>query len=221
MQECIGLYFMSTQSSLFDPAKGEPLPLNDADLVLFPDVELGLDAAQLLARLMDETPWSQESITLYGKTHLQPRLTAWYGDPNAVYAYSGKQYQPLAWTALLQDLKTTMESLCNAPFNSVLLNFYRDGADSMGLHADDEPELGPEPCIASLSLGEERTIYFKHKKRKELKPLSVVLPNASVLRMRGETQRHWKHGIRKVARDCGPRINLTFRWIYSREELSG
>ncbi|MEP5568743.1 MAG: alpha-ketoglutarate-dependent dioxygenase AlkB [Halioglobus sp.] len=212
---------MSFQSSLLDPEKGESLPLTEADLVLFPNVELGADSAQIFTHLQDETPWSQETIKLYGKTHLQPRLIAWYGDPNAVYAYSGKQYQPLAWTPLLNDLKVRMESICNASFNSVLLNFYRDGADSMGLHADDEPELGPEPCIASLSLGEERTIYFKHKKRKELKSHNVVLPNASVLRMQGETQQHWKHGIRKVTRRCGPRINLTFRWIYSREELPG
>ena len=197
------------------------MPLEGADLVLFPEVALGSDSAEVLARLIDETPWSQETIHLYGKTHLQPRLIAWYGDSDAVYAYSGKQYQPLAWTPLLNDLKAAMESLCNTSFNSVLLNFYRDGADSMGLHADDEPELGPEPCIASLSLGEERTLYFKHKKRKELKPLNVVLPNASVLRMRGETQQHWKHGIRKVSRPCGPRVNLTFRRIYPRDGLSG
>ena len=207
---------MSFQSSLFEPPKGEPLPLDGADLVLFPDVELGADAGQLLGRLMDETPWSQETIQLYGKTHLQPRLIAWYGDSDALYAYSGKQYQPLAWTPLLNDLKVAMEALCAASFNSVLLNFYRDGADSMGLHADDEPELGAEPCIASLSLGEERTLYFKHKKRKDMKPLNVVLPNASVLRMQGQTQQHWKHGIRKVSRACGPRINLTFRWVHPR-----
>ena len=207
---------MSFQSSLFEPPKGEPLPLDGADLVLFPDVELGADAGQLLGRLMDETPWSQETIQLYGKTHLQPRLIAWYGDSDALYAYSGKQYQPLAWTPLLNELKAAMEALCAASFNSVLLNFYRDGADSMGLHADDEPELGAEPCIASLSLGEERTLYFKHKKRKDMKPLNVVLPNASVLRMQGQTQQHWKHGIRKVSRACGPRINLTFRWVHPR-----
>jgi len=208
---------MDYQNTLFDDLRGEPLPLEQADLVLFPEVALGFDSAELLARLIDETPWSQETIRLYGKTHLQPRLIAWYGDPEAQYAYSGKQYQPIPWTPLLTTLKASVEALCASSFNSVLLNFYRDGADSMGLHADDEPELGAEPCIASLSLGEERTLYFKHKQRKELKPLNVVLPNASVLRMQGVTQQYWKHGIRKISRPCGPRVNLTFRRIYPRK----
>ncbi len=211
---------MHSQDPLFDTSSGERLPLKEADLVLFPEVALGTDSGELLERLIDETPWSQETIHLYGKTHLQPRLIAWYGDPNAVYAYSGKQYQPLPWTPLLSHLKATMEAKSGASFNSVLLNYYRDGADSMGLHADDEPELGPEPCIASLSLGEERRLYFKHKKTKGMKPFNVALPNGSVLLMRGETQQHWKHGIRKISRPCGPRINLTFRRIYTPGELT-
>ncbi len=103
-------------------------------------------------------------------------------------------------------------------FNSVLLNYYRDGRDSMGLHADDEPELGPEPVIASLSLGATRNLYFRHRRCKELATVNVPLPSRSLLVMRGETQRNWKHGIRKVARPCGPRVNLTFRHIFGQRD---
>ncbi|QFU77708.1 alpha-ketoglutarate-dependent dioxygenase AlkB [Halioglobus maricola] len=165
--------------------------------------------------LLAQTPWRQESITVYGKTHLQPRLLAWYGEPAAVYRYSGKTHQPLPWTDQLDGLRRRMEALAGTPFNSVLLNYYRDGRDSMGLHADDEPELGPEPVIASLSLGEERALYFRHKRDKQARGLDVSLPHGSVLLMSGATQRYWKHGIRKLRRDCGPRLNLTFRLVGS------
>ncbi|MEH6587143.1 MAG: alpha-ketoglutarate-dependent dioxygenase AlkB [Halioglobus sp.] len=206
---------MTSQTGLFDAVSSEIVPLDDADLVLFPTVDLGGSLDDVFAQLIDETPWSQETIHLYGKTHLQPRLIAWYGDPAAQYRYSGKRYEPIPWTPLLTSLKASVEVLSGASFNSVLLNYYRDGADSMGLHADDEPELGPQPCIASLSLGESRTLYFKHRTKAELKPYKLELPDGSLLLMRGQTQQHWKHGIRKLSRPCGPRINLTFRQIYA------
>lgn len=174
-----------------------------------------LPADELFDTLRAETPWHQESITIYGKTQLQPRLLAWYGDPHATYCYSGKTYQPRPWTLLLEGLRDNMSALANAPFNSVLLNYYRDQKDSMGLHADDEPELGQEPVIASLSLGEERVIYFRHKRDRSVKGLDISLPSGSVLLMRGATQDNWKHGLRKLSRPCGPRINLTFRYIQS------
>ncbi len=204
---------MTSGKGLFAEAGLHALALADADILFSPEISLTPSKEDMLHRLINETPWSQETITLFGKTHLQPRLTAWYGDAQAVYRYSGKQYQPLPWTALLEELKRTVEGLVGRRFNSVLLNYYRDGADSMGLHADDEPELGPEPCIASLSLGETRTLYFKHRTRKDLKPRNLALCSGSLLVMQGKTQQHWKHGIRKVARHCGPRVNLTFRQI--------
>jgi alkylated DNA repair dioxygenase AlkB len=189
------------------------LPLPDAEVYLLPALDLGAPPAALLTQLTHEIDWQSETITLWGKTYPQPRLIAWHGDPDARYTYSKKTYAPRPWTPLLLDLKTRVESACGAPFNSVLLNHYRNERDSMGFHADDEPELGERPVIASLSLGAERALIFQHKTRKDIKPVSVVLSSGSFLVMQGETQAYWKHGIRKQTRVCGPRINLTFRKI--------
>ena len=198
------------------PALCEPdtLPLPDGELQLYSGLPLGCEELTLLHRLIDDIDWRQEHVTLFGKTHKQPRLVAWYGEPDACYSYSGKTYEPLPWSDTLLHLKGLAEQVSASRFNSVLLNYYRDGRDSMGLHADDEPELGPEPVIASLSLGETRTLYFRHRYRKNLDTVNVALPPASLLLMRGATQRYWKHGIRKLSRACGPRINLTFRYVY-------
>ena len=197
------------------PAFREPdtLPLPDGELQLFSGLPLGCEELTLLHRLIDDIDWRQEHVTLFGKTHKQPRLVAWYGDPDACYSYSGKTYVPHPWNEELLRLKQLAEQVSASRFNSVLLNYYRDGRDSMGLHADDEPELGPEPVIASLSLGATRTLYFRHRSRKDLATVNVPLPSGSLLVMRGATQRNWKHGIRKLSRACGPRVNLTFRHI--------
>lgn len=202
-----------SQLSLYPDSEVERLTLPGADLTLIRRPGLGILPDELLGQLLAETPWQQESITLYGKTHLQPRLLSWHGDPDAAYRYSGKTYQPRPWTDLLERLRDRMTGLADASFNSVLLNYYRDQRDSMGLHADDEPELGPQPVIASLSLGEERVLYFRHKRDRGAQGLDVPLPSGSVLIMRGATQDNWKHGIRKLTRQCGPRVNLTFRNI--------
>lgn len=188
------------------------LALPDADLRLYTGLPLGCEDS-LLRQLVADIDWRQEHITLFGKTHKQPRLVAWHGDRNAHYKYSGKTYEPQFWGDTLLRLKGVVEQACAHPFNSVLLNYYRDGRDSMGLHADDEPELGPEPAIASLSLGATRTLYFKHRFRKDLDTVKVPLPSGSLLLMRGATQRYWKHGIRKLSSPCGARINLTFRLV--------
>lgn len=194
---------------------GKPtvLPLPDSDLLFFERVDLGRDRDRLLQQLVDETDWQQENITLFGRTRPQPRLIAWYGDPGASYTYSGMRHEPRPWTALLLDLRRRVESMAGSPFNSVLLNYYRGPRDSMGLHADDEPELGPEPVIASLSFGEQRKLYFRHRTRRDLATFNLPLPSGSLLIMRGATQQHWKHGLRKLSRPCGPRVNLTFRQI--------
>ncbi len=190
------------------------IPAPDADLVLH--LAIGLpDNQALLQELIDDTPWQQQEITLFGKTWPQPRLVAWYGDPGASYTYSGLVQEPLPWTDTLNELRKQVEKAANHRFNSVLLNYYRDGSDSMGMHADDEPELGPEPVIASLSLGETRRLRFRHRSRREIKPFSLQLPPASLLIMAGTTQQNWKHGINKTRRPCGPRVNLTFRRIFS------
>lgn len=189
------------------------IPLPDAQLTLFRQVDLGIDQGELLQQLISGIPWRSEDITVFGKTYQQPRLIAWYGDEDATYTYSGISHEPLAWCPPLDQLKRRVESLAESRFNSVLLNYYRDHRDSMGLHADDEPELGTEPVIAALSLGAERKLHFKHKTRRDLAPLNVALPSGSLLIMRGPTQRHWKHGLRKLRRPCGPRVNLTFRLV--------
>ena len=150
------------------------IPAPDADLVLH--LAIGLpDNQALLQELIDDTPWQQQEITLFGKTWPQPRLVAWYGDPGASYTYSGLVQEPLPWTDTLNELRKQVEKAANHRFNSVLLNYYRDGSDSMGMHADDEPELGPEPVIASLSLGEPRRLRFRHRSRREIKPFSLQL----------------------------------------------
>jgi alkylated DNA repair dioxygenase AlkB len=143
----------------------------------------------------------------------QPRLTAWYGDPGRSYTYSGLTLEPLAWTADLQTLRRMAEQASDATFNSVLLNYYRDHNDSVGFHADDEPELGATPTIGSISLGATRTLTFKPKKRKDWEPVRVALESGSLLVMKGDTQRNWRHAVAKETRPCGPRVNLTFRRI--------
>ena len=200
---------------LFEQPEPIRIPLQDGELHFYRSIGL-VDAEAILARLITDTPWRQEEITVYGKRHRQPRLTAWYGDPGTQYSYSGIELQPLAWTPTLLDLKTAVEKHCDHSFNSVLLNYYRDGQDSMGMHSDDEAELGTEPVIASLSLGEERALLFKHKTRKEQGTVKVPLPDGSLLVMGGQTQRYWRHGLNKLSRSCGPRVNLTFRQITPR-----
>lgn len=196
---------------LFD--EPQRLPMADADVELWPRLSLEPDPDACLQRLIDETPWRQDEVQVWGKTHLQPRLHAWYGDPGSAYSYSGLTLEPMPWTPLLQQLREQVETLSEARFNSVLLNYYRDQRDSMGMHSDDEPELGKNPVIASLSLGEERVLTFKHRGDKTLAPVRVPLPDASLLLMKGATQHFWKHGIAKQTRALGPRVNLTFRWV--------
>lgn len=192
----------------------ERLKVPDADLRLYRDFPLSQPPAALLRTLISETPWRQEEITVWGKRHLQPRLIAWYGDRGQTYAYSGIKLDPLPWTELLLTMKREIELELGSRFNSVLLNYYRSGLDSMGFHSDDEPELGPEPTIASLSLGEPRTFVLKAK-RQPHKDVRLRLPSGSLLVMSGPTQKNWKHGIPKEPGVGGPRINLTFRNILS------
>jgi alkylated DNA repair dioxygenase AlkB len=191
----------------------ERLPVTDADLSLFRQIDLGRTYDGLLHELIDSIAWRQEEITLFGKTHLQPRLCAWYGDRESTYAYSGISMEPRDWTPTLLNIRQRIESLVGHEFNSVLLNYYRDHQDSMGMHSDDEVELGQNPVIASLSLGEERSFLLRHKYRKDLKTIKLSLPSGSLLLMKGDTQRYWKHGINKEKQPCGARLNLTFRCI--------
>jgi alkylated DNA repair dioxygenase AlkB len=191
----------------------ERLDLPDADVYYAARVDLGAEPELILKDLIETIPWRNEVINLWGKEYQQPRLAAWFGDAEARYTYSGLSLQPLPWTELLSTLRSRVEALAEASFNSVLLNYYRDHRDGMGMHSDDEPELGRNPIIASVSLGVQRTFVMKHKFRKELKPVHLPLDSGSVLLMKGATQHNWKHGINKISRPCGPRVNLTFRRI--------
>ena len=195
------------------------IPMQDAEVSYQSEFVLASDRAAILRHLIAEVPWRQDNIVIWGKLHSQPRLVAWYGDPDCSYTYSGTTLSPLPWTNPLLDIRSRIESLTATTFNSVLLNYYRDNRDSMGFHSDDEPELGKEPVIASLSLGEERTFVLKHKVNKLAKPVRLRLESGSLLLMKGETQRYWKHGIAKESRPCGPRINLTFRRIVSQHTV--
>ena len=163
----------------------------------------------MLERLVAETAWRAEVITVWGKQHPQPRLTAWYG--SAAYTYSGLTLDPLPWTPLLQTVKTAVEQGSGRSFNSVLLNYYRNERDSMGMHSDDEPELGLAPAIASVSFGATRTFILKHKVSK--RTVRLPLEAGSMLLMAGATQANWLHGINKQTRPLSPRVNLTFRNI--------
>jgi alkylated DNA repair dioxygenase AlkB len=191
----------------------ERIPMPDAEVYYLPKLRLTQTAEAVMKQLIDEVPWRGENIIVWGKTYPQPRLTAWYGDNGANYTYSGIHLAPLPWTHILIDIKNRVEEIAGTNFNSVLVNYYRDHHDSMGLHSDDEPELGRWPIIASLSLGEERTFILRHKTRRDLKSVRLRLASGSLLLMKGDTQHCWKHGIEKEKRSCGPRINLTFRRI--------
>jgi alkylated DNA repair dioxygenase AlkB len=191
----------------------QPLRMVEAEIYYAPRISLSDTPENLACTLIEEVPWRAEQVLIWGRKYPQPRLIAWYGDVGQSYAYSGIVLEPLPWTDLLQRIRDTVQRVTDAEFNSVLLNYYRDHRDSMGFHSDDEPELGPRPVIASLSLGELRTFVLKHKTRPSVKPVRLKLESGSLLLMKGDTQKNWKHGIEKEARPCGPRVNLTFRRI--------
>jgi alkylated DNA repair dioxygenase AlkB len=190
-------------------AQLQTIPIEDGQLALLHQLPLPLSNAEVFARLLRETAWRHDSVVVYGKRHLQPRLTAWYGE--AAYTYSGLRLEPLPMTPLLAQLRSAVETATGHRYNSVLLNYYRDGADSMGMHSDDEPELGPQPVIASLSYGATRSFTLRHKRSK--RSLKLDLGDGNLLLMAGSLQQNWLHGINKTAKPTVGRINLTFRYI--------
>jgi alkylated DNA repair dioxygenase AlkB len=169
---------------------------------------LGEAAAwRLFEELMALTPWRQEVATLMGRRVPIPRLTAWHGA--AGYVYSGIEMAPAPWNEPLLETKAVAEACAGQAFNSVLLNLYRDGRDSVSWHADNEPGLGRDPVIASVSLGATRRFQMKHRRREAR--VALDLRSGSCLVMAGATQHHWLHQVPKTSRPVGPRINLTFR----------
>ena len=173
------------------------------------------DANNLYDRCLNDISWQSSAIIMFGKKIDVPRLECWYGDLGCEYTYSGKSLKRFEFPNFLLNLRMLIEKKVNSNFNSVLANLYRDGQDSMGLHADDEKELGNEPVIASISLGENRPIIFQNKQTKE--KVTFDQPHGSLLVMQGKTQDHWKHAINKSKKIDKPRINLTFRNIITTE----
>jgi alkylated DNA repair dioxygenase AlkB len=164
------------------------------------------EADELFARLKENVAWKQERGR-FGRPF--PRLTALYGDPGVVYRYSGVTYPAAPWTEELAHIRRRVEQAASAPFNSVLLNRYRDGSDSMGFHADDEPELGRNPIVPSVSLGAPRRFLLRHNAGRQT--LELCLTHGSLLVMAGTLQHHWQHALPKVTDKVAERINLTFR----------
>lgn len=157
--------------------------------------------------------WHQDSVSMFGKTHRLPRVSAWYGDSDRPYTYSGITLQPKAWTEKLKQIRQALEPICKCRFNSVLLNWYRDGDDHISWHTDAEPELGKNPLIASVNFGESRRFLIRRKDDHQCK-LEIPLHHGSVLLMAGALQHHWQHSVPKQKRVTKSRVNLTFRNIY-------
>lgn len=166
-----------------------------------------------LQTLLAKVKWRQDAIKHGRKVTQLPRLTAWYGSSGKHYSYSGIRMKPLPWNAPLLAIKQTVDAEAGVKFNSVLLNFYRNEHDSVAWHSDDEPELGKNPIIASVSFGATRRFVLKHKTEKRLPKIEMELSHGSLLLMRGPTQHHWVHAIPKYRLPVGPRLNLTFRII--------
>ena len=188
------------------------LKLRDSQIFYYRNF-LNHEEADYYLRIFKTTVlWQQEDIKVFGKVYPQPRLTALFGNNGKPYSYSNITMQPNEFSKELLDIKKEVEQVCGVEFTTCLMNLYRDGKDSNGWHADDERELGENPTIASISLGQERYFHLKHKKNKDLKH-KMLLEHGSLLLMQGETQRHWLHQIPKTRKSIGERINLTFRVI--------
>ncbi len=197
------------------PPSGEEVvvvPLADGDVRYWPQAFTAAEARALFDALSGSIAWSQEEVVIFGQPRRVPRLVAWHGDPGTSYTYSGTAHEPQPWTPELSAIRERVEQLCGHGFNSVLLNRYRDGRDGMGWHADDEPELGRNPIIASVSFGATRRFRLRHR-RNRVEPITLPLTDGSLLLMAGETQHCWVHAVPKTATPVGERVNLTFRTV--------
>ena len=202
-----------TPASLFDPPPNEPEQLlpGQGSALLYRCALANDESDIVMAALLKTVPWQQHEIVIFGRSVAQPRLVAWFGDVGRSYTYSGLSLEPFEWTATLSDLKVRCEELAKTGFNSGLANLYRDGRDHVSWHSDDEPELGADPIIASVSLGAERRFDLRNKTTGET--IKALLPHGSAVVMSAGCQRHWLHQAPKMLRVSEPRINLTFRTI--------
>ncbi|MGV7196649.1 alpha-ketoglutarate-dependent dioxygenase AlkB family protein [Xanthomonas axonopodis] len=189
-----------------------PVPLPGAQVQWWRGWLQAAAADALLQTLLTQVQWEVHRIRMFGRVVDSPRLSSWIGDPEASYRYSGTQFSPQPWLDALQPLRARLQEETGRPFNSVLVNRYRSGNDAMGWHSDDEPELGAQPLIASVSLGATRRFAFKHRDDAALKQ-TLELGHGDLLLMGGDTQRCYKHALPRTARRVGERINLTFRQI--------
>ncbi|APG60041.1 alpha-ketoglutarate-dependent dioxygenase AlkB family protein [Christiangramia salexigens] len=191
----------------------ENIEIENGTLEYYPSFLSLKESDTLLKSLLNLSCWQQDTIKLFGKEVLQPRLTALFGEKDKTYTYSGLKMTPIAFPKELKELKTKCEEISRSHFTTCLANLYRDGNDSMGWHSDDEKELGKQPVIASVSLGAERLFHLKHRTDPSKKQ-KLRLHHGSLLIMKGSTQEYWKHQLPKTRKQIGPRVNLTFRKIY-------
>ena len=203
------------QPSLFDNEPDTPtrqtFALGDSEIQYVANAFTAREADRLLQSLLDAIPWRTATMTIAGQKRPLPRLQCWMADQGRSYSYSGLKLSPHPWNPDVLRIKARLEQLCEHSFNSVLLNYYRDGSDSVSWHADDETELGPNPIVASVSLGAERTLEFKPKFNLTTPKKQIVLGNGSILIMGKTIQNNWLHKLPKISETIDPRISLTFR----------
>ena len=185
--------------------------IQNGEYIFIPQFLSKTEADTYLKTFSDSIAWKQQEMQIYGKTVKFPRLTSWYGDSDKPYSFSGITLQPNPWTKELLEIKKRIEPLSDVIFNSVLLNLYRDGSDSISWHTDAEKELGKNPVIASVNFGAERTFQLRHIETKQR--IDISLSHGSLLIMLGELQHYWQHQIPKSKSVLSTRINLTFREI--------
>jgi len=203
--------FGSVTRAVEEPVK-EALPMPDAKVTFYRNFFASRKSDEIFQILLNEIHWRQDRMKLYGKEIDLPRKTAWYGDHDKSYTFSGIHLDPEPWTPTLLYVKERIEEVAEVQFNSVLLNLYRHGNDGISWHTDAEPELGENPVIGSVSFGGARRFMFRHRQDQDLKS-EVELTHGSFLLMAGETQHFWQHQIPKTSKKVEPRINLTFRVI--------
>lgn len=189
----------------------ELVQINNGEYQFYPSFFTRIEGDEYLKELKENISWKQESMNMYGRQINFPRLTAWYGENDKPYSFSGITLNPNPWTNFLLKIKSKIETKTTVSFNSVLLNRYRNGNDSISWHTDAEPELGLNPVIASVNFGATRKFQLRHIKTKE--KIEIELTHGSLLIMQGELQHFWQHQVPKTSKVLSERINLTFRVI--------
>ena len=209
--------FDSQSNNLEDEPELVKLPsemkLPDGNLIIYKNLFDRAQSDGFFEQLLDDISWRQDQIKMFGKKVNLPRLTAWYGDKGKSYKYSGIKMNPDTWTPTLLVIKEKVETVAELNFNSVLVNLYRNGQDYVSWHSDDEPELGNNPTIASVSFGATRRFILRHKSDRDLDKVEVALTHGSLILMQGTTQHFWQHQVPKTAKKISPRVNLTFRVV--------